>query len=413
MAARFVRLVLITGVFVCLVLPAIAQPQLTAPEIPLPDPTAPLHERVARNHELMMAYHLNEGVIMADAIFFHDPAAPFSWGNYEDAAGHTAVYLAGLAHKYAVTKDPAVRKEADTLFEGILKLEKVTGVPGVVARGFYKTDEPRWHEKAYFFSEEWHDSPTMPGYRWQGDLSSDKFTDFLYGVGTYWEFCADDARKAQAAAFMDRFVGRCVDNNYKMIDADGKMTLWGNFCPDLPHQPLNALEMLAALKVTERLTGNKRYGDSYRYLIDEHQYDEETMLAKTLWPDEWNVPWDDNLAGKAYYMLLRWEDDKSLLMKYRMSLNRHLYSWERVDSNWPDILWYLMLYQMLTGEEVLTEKVVDGIKNMQGMSRGEHTYTLPTPDGPRPFTATFENSGTALFRAYWFGRHYGFIDPNW
>ncbi|MCL4216454.1 MAG: hypothetical protein KJ052_05540, partial [Candidatus Hydrogenedentes bacterium] len=69
--------------------------------------------------------------------------------------------------------------------------------------------------------------------------------------------------------------------------------------------------------------------------------------------------------------------------------------------------------QMLTGEEVLTEKVVDGIKNMQGMSRGEHTYTLPTPDGPRPFTATFENSGTALFRAYWFGRHYGFIDPNW
>ena len=378
-------------------------------------PTAsdPLHVRMEKFDELLRANHWNEGIIQAQVIF--PPAGeerPIT-GNHEDAAGRTAVLLAGYSHRYAVTKDPKHRELADQLMEGILKLERVTGVPGVAARSFYRTDRPLWHEQAYFFPHEWHDSETMPGYRWLGDLSSDKFTDFFYGVGTYWEFCADDEHKQIAADFLDRFVGRCVDYNFKLVDVDNKMTLWGNFCPDLPHENLNALEMLAGLKTTYRLTGKDRYRAAYHMLIDRYHYDDQAILAKMLWPEEWTVPWDDNLAAKSYYMLMRFEDDRTLEQKYRMSLNRHLFAWKKSDFGYHAVPFYFMLYQLLTGENVLDDRTVDAIKSMSAGGRWKKTVTIPTPDGPKTVEAEEEEISVDVIRNYWFGRHYGFIDPAW
>lgn len=373
----------------------------------------PLHIRIAKFDELLRANHWNENIIQTQVIF--PPAGevrPIT-GNHEDAAGWTAVLLAGYAHRYAVTQKPEHRKLADRLMEGILTLEKVTGVPGVVARSTYRTDRPLWHERAYFFSEEWHASETMPGYRWLGDLSSDKFTDFFYGVGTYWDICADEERKKIAAAFLDRFVGRCVDYNFKLVDVDNKMTLWGNFCPDLPHENLNALEMLAGLKTAHRITGKERYRAAYRMLIDRYHYDDQAILAKVIAPKEWTVPWDDNLAAKSYYMLMRYEDDPSLLQKYRMSLNRHLFVWKQMDFGYQAVPFYFMLHQLLTGEEVLDDRVLDGIKKMWPGHRRKRSFTIPTADGHKTVEAEEEEISVDAIRNYWFGRHYGFIDPAW
>ena len=379
----------------------------------LPSREDPLHVRIEKSDELLRANHWNEGIIQAQIIF--PPAGedrPVT-GNHEDAAGRTAVLLAAYSHRYAVTQNPRHRELADQLMDGILKLERVTGVPGVAARSYYKTDKPLWHENAYFFPQEWHDSTTMPGYRWLGDLSSDKFTDFFYGVGTYWEICADDERKQIAADFLDRFVGRCVDHNFKLVDVDNKMTLWGNFCPDLPHENLNALEMLAGLKTAYRLTGKPRYRAAYHMLIDRYHYDDQAILAKVLWPREWTVPWDDNLAAKSYYMLMRYEDDATLMQKYRMSLNRHLFAWQETDFNYGAVPFYFMLYQVLTGEDVLDNRIVGAIKNMWPGGRRTRTFTIPGADGSRTVEAQEEEISVDVIRNYWFGRHYGLIDPTW
>jgi hypothetical protein len=255
----------------------------------------------------------------------------------------------------------------------------------------------------------------MPGYRWQGDLSADKFTSMFYAVGTYWEFCANEKNKQKAADLLDRFLGRCVDNNFKLVDLDGKMTLWGNFCPDLPHQPLNSLEMLMALKVTHRITGKQRYNAAYHMLIDRYQYDDHQLLSKLLWPDEWKTaPWDDHLAAKSFYMLIRYEDDRSLSIKYRMNLNRHWYDWQEHDFSYPSDTWLIMLYQVLTGENVMTEERIQAIKDMWGFDRRKREFRIPTEDGGyKTVEAEEEGSATALIRNYWFGRHYGLIDPEW
>jgi len=378
----------------------------------------PLHVRVDLFDKLMRGNHWNEGTMMQHVIF--PPAGKETpiVGSQEDCAFHTGGYLAALSYRYAVTQDPEVRMWADQTMAGILKLEAVTGLPGCVARSFNKTDASNWHEKAYFFPEEWHASTALEGYRWLGDLSVDQFTGLIYGVGVYWELCADEAHKAQAADFVSRVVGRCVEYNFRIVDVDNKMTLWGNFCPDLPHENLNALLILSHLKTAQRMTespltrsltrGGAVFQAGYQRLITKYKYDDEAILAKVLWPAEWRNGSDDMLAAMAFYPLLRFEENRDQLIKYRMSLNRHWFVWKDGDN-----VFYPMLYQVLTGEPVVDEKVVEKIKNLWGFERKRGRWTIPTPDGLKEVEAEEEGNAVWMLHHYWFGRYYGFIDAAW
>ena len=377
-----------------------------------PKRTDPLHIKVEMFDKLMRGNHWNEGTIMQWVIFPPAGLEKPIIGPQADCLDNTAEMLAAYSYKYKITNNPADRDFANQLFEGLLKLEKVTGVPGLVARSFNKTDKPLWHEKVFWY-QEWHWSSSMPGYRWLGDLSADKFTSLFYSVGIFWEFCADDQYKQKAADLLDRFLGRIIDNNFKLTDLDGKMTLWGNFCPNLPHQSLNSLEMLAGLKVTYRLTGKERYNAAYHMLIDRYAYDDDQLKSKILWPKEWRNPGDDDHAAKSLYMLMRYEDDRSLSIKYRMNLNIHWYNWQHHDFSFEGDAWLIMLYQLLTNENVLTEERIQGIKDMWGFDRRSHEYKIPTDEGYRIVESEEEGSATAMIRNYWFGRYYGFIDPSW
>ncbi len=373
----------------------------------------PLHVRVDVFDQLMRDNHWNEGIFMQQVIFRPAGLEKPLVGSQEDCCGITAEYLAGYSHKYHATKDSKAREYADKVFEGIQRLEKVTGVPGVVARSFNKTDKPLWHEQDYFFSTEWHKSKSMPGYRWEGDLSSDKFVDLCYGLSTYFDLCADDEHKKLAAEFIDRFVGRCIDYNFKLVDFDGKMTLWGNFCPDVPHENLNALEMLAGLRTACHMTGKPRYMSAYQMLIQKYHYDEQAMMAKTLFPKEWQVPWDDHLAAKSYWQIMRYETDPLLMGKYRASLNRHWYVWKDSEFKRENDIWYFMLYQVLTGEKVVDDKCVAAIKAMWGFDRKKGTFAIPSGDGTKTVESEIEGNSTDQFVTYWFGRDNGMIDPGW
>jgi len=377
-----------------------------------PKKTDPLYKKVEMYDKLMMGNHWNEGAFMQYVIFppagLDEPIV----GPQADCLDPTSEMLAAYSYKYAISKDQKDRDIANQIFEAILKLEKVTGVSGLVARSFNKTDKPLWHEEVYWYHE-WHQSSSMPGYRWLGDLSADKFTSIFYGVGTFWEICADNNYKQQAAGLLDRFIGRVVDNNFKLIDLDGKMTLWGNFCPNLPHQELNSLEMLAALKVTHHITGKERYNAAYHMLIDRYQYDDKAINAKILFPPEWRNVGDDYHAARSLFMLMRYEKDRSLLIKYKMSLNRHWYDWKDIEFTWEDNIWFVMVYKVLTGDKNLTEKQAQGIKDMWGVEREEKEFKIPQHDGSfKIVKSEFEEVATAMIRNYWFGRYYNLIDKK-
>lgn len=363
--------------------------------------------------KLMLGNHWNEGAIMQHVIF---PPAGLDRpivGAQADCLDPTSEMLAAYSHKYAITKDPKDREIANQIFEAVLKLEKVTGVPGLVARSFNQTDEPLWHEEVLWYPE-WHQSTSMPGYRWLGDLSSDKFTSIFYGVGTYWELCADENFKKQAVGLLDRFMGRIVDNNFKLTDLDGKMTLWGNFCPDLPHQELNSLEMLMGLKVTHHITGKERYNAAYHMLIDRYQYDDRQINAKILFPPDWRNVGDDYHAARSLYMLMRWETDPNLLNKYRMNLNRHWYDWKDIGFEWESTIWFVMVYQVLNKENIFNKDRIQAVKDMWGFERTKREFSIPTKDGgSKKVISEEEGTAAAMIRNYWFGRYYGIIDEKW
>ena len=379
-----------------------------------PSPDDPLHKRVAMYDALMRGNHINEGVFMQHVIFPPVGTEAPMVGSQEDCLEVTGAMMAAYCYRYAITKDPKHREQCHEILAGVEKLEKVTGVPGVFARSFNKTDKPLWHESRHFFPIEWHESTSMPGYRWEGDLSSDKFVDICYLLSLYHDMAAEEKHKAIVAGLLDRFVGRVVDKNFKLVDVDNKMTLWGNFSPDIPHQAPNALEMLAALKSTYRITGKDRYRAAYRMLIEEHGDDDEVILAKTIWPDMWNVIWDDKLACKSYLQLIPHETDPTLANKYRMALNRHQYVWK--DSNYERVgaIWFPMVYSALTGENVLTDKTIAAIKSMNEMHRNKRNFPVTQEDGTViSVEAEEEGNAAQVIRNYWMGRYHGFIDPSW
>jgi hypothetical protein len=377
-----------------------------------PKKTDPLHVKVELFDQLMLGNHWNEGTIMPHVIF---PPAGLDRpivGSQADCLDPTSEMLAAYSYKYAITKNQKDRDIANQIFEGILKLEKVTGVPGLVARSFNKTDKPLWHEEVLWYHE-WHASSSMPGYRWLGDLSSDKFVSIFYGVGTFWELCADQEYKQKAAGLLDRFLGRIIDNNFKLTDLDGKMTLWGNFCPDLPHQELNSLEILMGLKIAYLITGNVRFKDNYRMLIDRYHYDDHQINSKILFPKEWRNVGDDYHAARSLFMLMRHENDPSLMIKYKMNLNRHWYDWKEIEFTWESNIWFIMVYQVLTGEDVFTDKRKQVIKEMWGFERQSKEFRIPSEQGYVNVKSEEEGTAAAMIRNYWFGRYYGIIDPAW
>lgn len=372
-----------------------------------------LHKKVALFDKLMLGNHWNEGAIMQHVIFPPAGLEKPLMGSQADCLDPTSEMLVAYSHKYALTGDDKDRRIANQIFEAILKLEKVTGVSGLVARSFNQTDVPLWHEEVMWYHE-WHQSTSMPGYRWLGDLSADKFTSIFYSVGTFWELCADEHYKQKAAGLLDRFIGRVVDNNFKLVDLDGKMTLWGNFCPNLPHQELNSLEMLAALKVTHRITGKERFNAAYHMLIDRYHYDDHQINSKILFPKEWRNVGDDYHAARSLYMLMRYEDDPDLLNKYRMNLNRHWYDWKDIEFTWESNIWFIMVYKVLTGEDVMTEEKNQGIKDMWGFERQTKEFNVPLSDGSfKKIKSEEEGTAAAMIRNYWFGRYYGIIDEKW
>lgn len=373
----------------------------------------PLHVKVSMYEALTLENHWNEGTILFQA--YYTPAAKdrTGFGSHSDLIDATGEMLVAYSCKYAITKNAEDRKIADQVFEGILKAEQVTGVPGLVSRGFYQTDEPQWLEKMWY--DEWHWSTSMPGYRWLGDLSIDKLVSVFHALGMYYELCADPVQKDKVEGLLSRFVGKIVDDNFRIMDLDGKLTLWGNMCPDLPHNKLNSLVALAAVKTAHQITGEAKFASAYKLLIDTYHYDDRQLLTNHLYPENLRHIWDDYHAARSLYMVMKYETDPDLLNKYRMTLNRQWHVWQDITFEEESTIFYIMLYDLITREGVMQDPSrIEVLKNMNGHARKTRFFDIPMEDGTSKKTETeYDHASTAFLRNYWFGRYFGFIDPSW
>ncbi|MEO9894514.1 hypothetical protein [Aurantibacter sp.] len=378
-----------------------------------PKANDPLHVKVKKYEALTLDNHWNEGTIMFQV--YHPPGGKDmpGFGSHSDLIDATGEMLVAYSCKYAITKKQSDKKIADQVFEGILKAERVTGVPGLLSRGFYKTEEPQWFEKMWY--DEWHTSSSMPGYRWLGDQSIDKLVSVFHSLGMYYELCADLEQKEKVSGLLSRFIGKIVNDNFRIMDLDGKLTLWGNMCPDLPHNKLNSLVALAAVKVAHQITGEARFASAYKLLIDTYHYDDRQLLSNHLYPENMRHIWDDYHAVRSLYMVMKYENNPKLLNKYRMTLNRQWHVWKDITFESESTIFYIMLYDLLTKEGKMEDPArIEVLKNMNGHARRMRTFKVPNKDGTKKEIKTeYDHASTAFIRNYWFGRYFGFIDPSW
>ncbi len=235
----------------------------------------------------------------------------------------TQMYIAAEAFRYAVTKAPDARANAKVGLEAMLRLEQITGISGFHARSIIKIGEDIQPKDG-----EWH--TTADGlWRWKGDTSSDEIVGHYFGYAIYYDLVADEAEKQKIRGVVTRMTDHILNNNYQLIDVDGKRTRWGWWAPeDIWEDPdetgLRALHLLAHLRTAHHITGNARYQQTYEELISKHRYHLLMRNQKINYPGHVNHS-DDELAFLSYYPLLVYEKDAKLREVYLQSLER---SWQ-------------------------------------------------------------------------------------
>ncbi len=351
----------------------------------------------------------------------------------------TGTYMMSLAYEYAVTGDKETLALARRCLKAMMLLQNVTGVPGLIARCVrrkgntaYGGSMPKWFDAGE--------------YEWLGDVSSDEVVGHFSALSVYYDLCADENEKEQICKALCAVVDHILEHNYKLCDADGQFTRWGNWNPDdinrnefwSGEHGTNALEMLSFLKTAYHMSGNEKYNEEYLRLIKEEHYAVNTMYRKV--KDAHTVHIDDNLCFLISIPLLNYETDPDLRLAYLIGMREH-WEYERVERN-PFIN---IIYAALTGEHGDVDLALNSLREMpllyiattvRNSVRNDLQWDYspeefgekpqlaqPLPYDEKPvvgynrnhFIPDRESSGSSLLEGtnfllpYWLGRYYGVI----
>jgi len=361
-----------------------------------------LLEKALRLEQLQAERHLFEGLVLSHVVLPPVGREDYLTGNFENDCIATGQYLAAESFRYAVTGDAEAKRRADESARTLRKLQTITATRGFFGRGFKTAAEPTWDEQCFFFPREWHQAGD---YRWLGDPSSDSFNGRTFGWSCYFDLAADEAGKQLAVEDVTRVGSQWIDNDFRLIDIDGRMTLWGNFDPRILEEDLNALQALNHLRCAHHITGDDRFEREYWRLIRDFGYADRTVTAKVL-PHGSTPPWDDNLGMTALFDLLQYEQERSLAGLYREGLARY---WSALKSD-PNPF-FQFAHKVLEPDADLHPQTLDWFRQYELKPRRRAIKARYPADAP-VVEAESEESPHHFLRNYWLGRYYGFIGED-
>jgi hypothetical protein len=366
--------------------------------------------------------------------------------NSDNDGGHTSPYLAAMSFKYAVTGDEEARQNAVESFRAMLWLERITPIDGYVARGIWSEsgdqDELSKHGSGGLPAK-WHKASDGDWY-WKGDTSSDEVIAHFYSVSIFHDLVAKGKEKDLAREHLAKIASYILECGWLLKGMDGKPTRWGRWDPQYLLRPygymdrgINGLEALTFMRTALALTGEQKFADGYQQLV-KWGYPQNTIRQKNVFPPSNIAPWDDNLAFRSYYTLLRYTDNPIDRSVYLRSLAR-TYEVKRIEQ----VSWYNFSYGAITGNDC---EQSESLKHLQAWQLDCIGYNfinsdrndLFTPDGyvsyergikaisPREREVTrnsryamVQDGGqngnnvmepSAFIRDYWMGRYHGFIE---
>lgn len=289
----------------------------------------------------------------------------------------TSMYLGGEAFRYAVTGSEEalqnVRESLDAM-ERLFTINSLTGFPSrsYARRGYINqlSDPERWQHASH------------PDWDWKATTSSDEAIGHAFVYGVIAEIVDDKEVKEQAIRLIDAMMQHIVDNDWYLIDYDGKPTLWGKWHPDYVNnfpsivgdRKLNSSNIIAMLQTAYHFTQKEIYKTKAFELMEDYGYLDNMMVPMEQigkaeeGTDEWaemlSESWnhsDDEMYFLGYWGLYRYAFNDTLKAKYKESIIDH---WEaerpEKDGLWniftalvaPDnfdleeSIWYLQEYPM-------------------------------------------------------------------
>lgn len=284
-----------------------------------------LDEKMATVNAMLQKYHVREGLV---AEIYADQPGEFERQHVQPSSDNdglwTSLYVAAEAFRYAVTGDESAKKNARRSLDALMFLERITGIPGFVARSIVPiTDDPKK------YGGEWHRSSDGRWW-WKGDTSSDEVDGHYFAYSIYYDVAATEDEKKEIRQYVARITDHILDHNFHYVGPPGRPTTWGVWSPErLNHdlkwigdRGLNSLEILSHLKVASHIVGKQRYADAAKELIEKHSYATNTVEQKRIFPPESVNHSDDELAFLAYYPLVIYERDPELRKVYLASIRR-------------------------------------------------------------------------------------------
>jgi hypothetical protein len=271
--------------------------------------------------------HVRRGLVNRSVLDIPGDVASSRTENQDNDGKWTSVYLAAECFRFAVTKDPEAREHAIRTFRALEMLEKVTGIPGYPARSFAKSTDKVAQSRSPH-PKKWRPSPDGE-WQWLDDTSSDEITGHIFALALFHDLVANKAQKADVVALIRRILDHIINNDFQLIDYDGKATRWGIWNPDsLNNNPnwivergVNSLQILSFLKTASHITQDKKYEKVYQELIEKHGYVQNIPQVKLYGPFE-NSYAETGLIFLPFYHLIKYGAGDPYLPLYIQSLKR-------------------------------------------------------------------------------------------
>lgn len=355
----------------------------------------------------------------------------------------SALYVGALCFKYAVTKDEEIKERARKAMKALIKLQTMTGISGFPARAYRRPGEDGFGNG----DPEWHLTKDEKGeLEWKGETSSDELVGHYFAAAYFYDFVADEEDKPELVAAIKSVTDHLIEHNFTLCDTDGLPTTWAHFGPEALNnnemwcweKGINSLELMAFVKITEHLTGEKKYTELADELLRKHHYGMNLLTYKRY--DSYANHIDDLLGILSVLPLWDYEKNEDM-KKYLLLALRRQFEYEKIEAN-PI---YNFVYSYFTGAHADIESAIETLEDHPLDMYGYRTDNSIRPDveinygpveyGDRPqalkalpaderglgrlsyeaFNINMGNDGSYTLPSewllgYWLGRYYGLIE---
>lgn len=341
-----------------------------------------LEDKAAYFQKIQRLRHIRYGLGSETKLKIPGDVSSTELGDTDNDGLWTSMYLAGELFRYAVTKSEDAKLNAYEAFEAMERLTGITGLDGFPARS-YERDGYEQGLGSNGLSEEWRKKFIKENgriwrlnedqrWRWKSSTSSDETCGHFFVYALFAELAPDKEWRDRAIHQIKIQMDHIIDNDWYLVDWNGKPTVWGKWHPDYVNsfpinvgdRRLNSTLILAFLQTAYHFTGDKKYKKEANKLIKKHGYDDNANRPASiigfeegeLLSDKWNHS-DDEMYFLTIPAFVKYSFTEEQKQKHFAAIKSH---WE-IERSEKNPLWNF-LYALSGGTNIDLDESVWWLK---------------------------------------------------